>query len=685
MENKRGLHLEKTFLVFIFFFFFLFFFLNSVSAICIFGIGNTCAFIPADITELSSNLLVSYRFDQPFDLGADYRVWNSAGLQNGLVYFGDIDDFLINGLDGGLAFKNNKTHLSTNIDGFDINEPFSFSTMFNGAEGNLTISLNTNGAFMTFNNVSGSGGYMTFGITGSTGTALGELNKRKLVLDIEDANFNQLQIRSKNQFLMNTTDEFNWQKGFGNDTWHQAGFSYDGSGTASGVKLYFDGKQEAFDILANDGLTDLIGEPGEIFIGSDKSISDCNFCTNTTMDNVLVYDKVLSSTGFKTLYNDGLGYTKRPSRIANFKQDYNIGGSNITIKGYNLKLNNYYVDYLFSDLHFFDPAFGNFRSLQALKPLQTSDCSSGDIYVCLNSTDQYSDYGKFDTSLLFTSPIGDQINNDYFESFYLTLANPFGYSLASFNVNITPVTLSPVITDYFKYSYNLDLYPSYTDNCTIDCQPNLVLKMNDYFSNAADGDLRFYTYINISYGSLNISIPKNNTYYSFCDESQNIILCYYNYESSNLNDIWLVFYENGFKQAYKVNVIAGNSYGFVNQSFGITSGGADYIGLDFSVSDSSSISLTSLALRFNGLFPESSTLSVPMRYAYVLLSIVLLIGLSLFFLKSQGGIVLGTILSILTFIYYIFIDYVSITLVVILVSFSFIILAFKLVGIGGGK
>lgn len=642
---------SKTFIISIFFFFFLFFFLNSVSAICFFGLGNTCAFVPSTFDELSNGLLVSYRFEQPFDLGADFRVWNSAGLQHGIIFPDDeVNDFLVKGFN--LAFDFNKstgTNMTTQIQGFRVNQPFAFSAFIKGNQGSIYV-----GPILAFSDNLSYGGQTIFQF------GIYPYFDRRLQI-YWTTNTDIINIKTKDPVPDN--NEF-----------QQIGFSYDGSGRASGFKIYVNGDSVPFDVVSGDILTNSSYGDSDMRIGS---LDWSNIYLNATLDNVLIYDRVKSARVFKTLYNDGLGYTNEPYRIGYFRPEYLIGGHNITTKGYNLNLDNYYTNFFFTNLHYFDPAFGRFMSLQALKPSETLSCASGDIYVCLNSTRINNDYY---TKLLFTSPIGDQVNNEYFESFYLVLANPFGHRLASFNVGNKPVALPPYNTGFFKSSYNLDLYPPYNSNST---EPNLVLKMNDYFSNAKAGNLRFYTYINVSYGNLSVSIPHNNSYYGACDTSQKIALCYYNYEALNLNDIWLVFYSQEFKQSYKVTVIAGNSFGFANQSFGVTSAGAVYDdSLSSSTSGMTEISLRGLALLFIGLFPEASTLSAPVKYAYVILSIMLLMGIGLIFFKSALGIILSVGLSILAFIFYIFIDYVSIIIVILLVLVGVLTLTYKYMGGG---
>jgi hypothetical protein len=85
--------------------------------------------------------------------------------------------------------------------------------------------------------------------------------------------------------------------------WHHVGFSYDGSRTAGGIKLYIDGKQASSTISSNT-------DPGTIFdsgflIGAFRVFGAISNVATGAMDDIRLYSRVVTATEMNTLYKQG--------------------------------------------------------------------------------------------------------------------------------------------------------------------------------------------------------------------------------------------------------------------------------------------------------------------------------------------------------------------------------------------
>lgn len=86
-----------------------------------------------------------------------------------------------------------------------------------------------------------------------------------------------------------------------NGNWHHIALTYDGSGTAAGMKLYMDGQQLALSTL-NDALINDPLNTGAVSIGS-RSGGGTNFVGN--IDEVSIWDGALSAIEVDEIYNGG--------------------------------------------------------------------------------------------------------------------------------------------------------------------------------------------------------------------------------------------------------------------------------------------------------------------------------------------------------------------------------------------
>ena len=627
-----------------------FFIIPSISAFCFFGVGNTCD----NFNGLSSHLRTSYTFDNPFDVQSpESFIWNSAqdNGKDGSIYFRDgfeVSDWLVTGTNStnfnkrafNLSFKQINVTMNSE-DSFNMNESFSFS-MFVKDESSANIDYLSYCVGDNFSCVDGqfrfyrAGGSLTFLLSNGT------------------------------HFLVTQTTDFP----LGNTTnFYQVGFSYDGTQRASGVRLYFNGQIKTFNTPV-DELQDAdpfnrskisnfhIGRPAEL---------ESSFYSNYTFDNVLLYDIVVQQNFMEALYNNGNGYSHPPIYPSNFrfKDTYDIGfvatGLNppIAIKGYPLQLDKYFKDMKGLHLDFVDTAFAPdiFRRVNVHKNKIENDCHSGNIILCLTSrTDN-------NINLTFLQGDEDATETNYFETWYMTAYNGFGYSDVNFNVNSTEFPFPPVQVANFSFSYNLDNYGSWaeTEACNSNCRPNLVLKMNDFFSREII-PLRPYTYINVSYQSQNIFIPINNSNSNqICNNGTAVsfYLCYNN----DANKVNLIWYSTDTRASTKVNVVAGNKFGFVNTTFGLVSGGAVYTG---QLSGEGDISLVGLSSYFNSIFPDADTISATKKYIYTFIFLFLIVAGSLYYTKdTEYGMGLTAVLGALVFTYFVLIKYISIGIVAI--------------------
>ena len=157
-----------------------------------------------------------------------------------------------------------------------------------------------------------------------------------------------------NRVLVRTVDS-----SFNDNAWHQVIITYDGSSSASGIKIYVDANSEALTTI-HDALTASIMNVADCNIGSYNNGTDK---WNGLIDETLIYDKELSQAEVTYRYNTGTGRedwyhysdkpTIEPTDLFDPASVYTwdafletLGGGNVGSIGYNLykvnKTNKYY-------------------------------------------------------------------------------------------------------------------------------------------------------------------------------------------------------------------------------------------------------------------------------------------------------------------------------------------------------
>ena len=681
MGNKIDNHLGKSFILPIFLFFIFISLSSSVSAWCLFGIGTTCGgSLNPTTAMLSQNLVTSLTFERPFYLINSYDLWNSAGTAN---YFhirnarindplvnlaGGIDDNPLDynqiGLSGnGFDFGYANVNMTLNQLPYDLNQSFSFVIDAKHLDYSAYEPL-----LMSENAYNAGNNWFTYYIY---------FGKPSISIKVGG---NRIMLSSKSAVINNAS-------------WTQLGFTYDGTKKASGFKLFMNGVQlqtitTVDNLSSSDSLDPQAMHP--YYIGRGLSAYQYG---DYVADNILLYTYVLPPNYFKVLWANGSGYSSPPAQTSYFvgsgraSGTYDMGGAttilnnvnnpnNLSsyIEGYNFTLDKFYNNYQSVHLDYVDPIdpanmFLNLKTTKGYNQANYDD--TGSLRIGLTST---ADPGQSITMNFSTNAI------TYYDSAYLTIYNPFNYIQDSFNINITAVPLAPTTIKSFNRTYNLDNYDNYSNR--FNGTNILTFDLNDYFTNpmAVNGRLRPYDNVNVSIGNTTINILVNATSYGTCDASQRIAICYYErYTSSFNNTIFLFFFGNGYTQAYKVNVSAGNNYGSVSQVFGLTSAGAIYKG--YSSSGSTDIndflSLSGLSRMFLSLFPDSSQLGTFAKYAYVILTLLIIVVACVLLIPSEAGIILASILGIASFIFYVLIGYVSIVVVAILIIIGLATLTIK--------
>jgi hypothetical protein len=94
------------------------------------------------------------------------------------------------------------------------------------------------------------------------------------------------------------------------NTWYQIGFTYDGSSSASGVKLYINGAAVVADTILEDSLTSTIVSTASLFIGARFSSFASQFAGR--IDEVGIWNRLLADGAggdIEQLYNSGAALT----------------------------------------------------------------------------------------------------------------------------------------------------------------------------------------------------------------------------------------------------------------------------------------------------------------------------------------------------------------------------------------
>ena len=83
------------------------------------------------------------------------------------------------------------------------------------------------------------------------------------------------------------------------DQWHQVGFTYDGSSSSAGLKLYIDGQEKTTDV-SYDNLSSTILNDDKAYLGARDGLGSDRF--DGLMDDIRIYNKVLSASEILELY-----------------------------------------------------------------------------------------------------------------------------------------------------------------------------------------------------------------------------------------------------------------------------------------------------------------------------------------------------------------------------------------------
>jgi len=93
---------------------------------------------------------------------------------------------------------------------------------------------------------------------------------------------------------------------YNDGNWHHLVVTYDGSSSASGVKMYVDGSQVSLTIL-KDTLSETIQVDIDLLIGGWGSAQQPRLLFKGLIDELLIYTRVLSSDDIAIRYNSGNG------------------------------------------------------------------------------------------------------------------------------------------------------------------------------------------------------------------------------------------------------------------------------------------------------------------------------------------------------------------------------------------
>ena len=104
------------------------------------------------------------------------------------------------------------------------------------------------------------------------------------------------QVRSSGSSQISLSTTVTYEDGM----WHHALFTYDGSSSAAGAKVYMDGVEQSVEVSA-DNLTTTVDNTAPAQIGANNSA----FHFNGYMDEVAVWNKALTAAEAKAVFNEG--------------------------------------------------------------------------------------------------------------------------------------------------------------------------------------------------------------------------------------------------------------------------------------------------------------------------------------------------------------------------------------------
>ncbi len=210
----------------------------------------------ANPMSLSPKPIAYYQLgDQSVDNGANYLVPNNS-----------LSDYVFN-------FDGNNDYIDFgDVNNFDRTDAFSASCWVNltGSDNEFILSKQNNSTFK---------GYLLY------------VNvSRYLILYIASSATNRILIRTNSTVL--------------NNAWTHLAFTYDGSSTSAGVKLYFNGVNQSLTNLGNTSITGYLLDSNVPFQISGRDRSGASG-VNGKLSNVSIFNTELSSPQVETLYNNG--------------------------------------------------------------------------------------------------------------------------------------------------------------------------------------------------------------------------------------------------------------------------------------------------------------------------------------------------------------------------------------------
>jgi len=201
------------------------------------------------------------------------------------------------------------------VNGFDRTDAFSGSCWVNltGSDNEFILSKQDGSTFK---------GYMLY------------VNvDRYLILYIASSSTNRILIRTNSTVA--------------NNTWQHLVFTYDGSSTSAGVKLYFNGVNQSLTNLGNTSITGSLLDSSVPFQISGRDGTSANGI-NGQIDQVSVFDYELSATEVSTLYGGGTAITNPMTLSPKPISYYQLGDQSVD-NGANLLVpNNSLSDYVFN-------------------------------------------------------------------------------------------------------------------------------------------------------------------------------------------------------------------------------------------------------------------------------------------------------------------------------------------------
>jgi hypothetical protein len=214
----------------------------------------------AGISTLWNNLRAYYKADNTTN---DAKGTANGTLVNGATYGTGIinQGFSLDGVAAYIGFSN--------VLNFDGSAPFSFSWW---------VKLNSTSYNVNFGKFAG--GFYGYEIANSGGNIRLYMASGSGTLDLTS------------------------NCGVTSGNWFHIVLTYDGSKTASGVKFYSNGILKTNNAPATNNLTGSIATTGNLSIGCRTGGS---FFVNGVMDEIGVWDKVLTATEVTELYNSGNG------------------------------------------------------------------------------------------------------------------------------------------------------------------------------------------------------------------------------------------------------------------------------------------------------------------------------------------------------------------------------------------